>query len=41
MFLGRVLVSATPFVECLTPFGVEVLAILGVTAAGVGIRGYQ
>ena len=41
MLLGRILVSATPFVECLAPLGIEVLAIMGVTTARVGVRGYQ
>ena len=41
MLLGRILVSATPFVECLAPYGIEILPILGVTAASMSVRGDQ
>ena len=41
VLLGGVAIAAAPLVEGLPPLGVQVLAVLGVAAAGVGVGGDQ
>ena len=41
MLLSWILVATAPLIEGCTIFGIEILSILGVAAAGVSVCGYQ